>query len=89
MIPFSEVWERIAKNAGKVFYTKKRIKFTYTVNEDTLITNRIDYILTRNEVMAAFRHVPLGGPSELSGLVRGPSYIWAILHDKRIRQKDW
>jgi hypothetical protein len=89
MIPFSEVWDRITNNAGKVFYTKRRLKFTYTVNEDTLTTDRIEHPLTRKEVMAAYRHVPLEGPGELSGLVRGQSYIWAILHDKRIRQTDW
>ena len=89
MIPFSEVWERIAENAGKVFYTKKRLKFTYSLNEDTLITNQTKYPLTRREVMAAFRHVPLKGPGELTGLVHGKDYIWAILHDKRIRQQDW
>jgi hypothetical protein len=39
--------------------------------------------------MSAYRHVPLEGPGELAGLVRGQSYIWAILHDTRIRKKDW
>jgi hypothetical protein len=89
MIPFSEVWERIAENAGKVFYTKRRLKFTFRVNEDTVITDRMEHPLTRKDVMAAYRHVPLEGPRELTGLVRGESYVWAILHDRRIRQKDW
>ncbi len=89
MIPFSEVWERIIKNARKVFYTKKKLKFTYTVQENNLITNRSRYYLTRKDIMSAYRHVPLERPGELAGLVRGQSYIWAILHDKRIRKKDW
>ena len=89
MIPFSEVWERIINNAGKVFYTKKALKFTYTIQENTLITNRTKYHITRTDVMSAYRHVPFEGPGEITGLVRGQSYIWAILHDKRIRKQDW
>jgi len=89
MISFSEVWDRIVKSAGKVFYTKRQLKFTYEVKEDTLITDRTEHPLTRREIMAAYRHVPLEGSGELTGLVRGESYIWAILHDKRIRQNDW
>ncbi|MFX1577296.1 MAG: hypothetical protein ACFFCF_08975 [Promethearchaeota archaeon] len=89
MIPFSEVWERILLNQGKVFYTKKRLKFTYTIQGNALITNRTKYPLIRKDIMSAHHHVPLTGPGELDGLVRGQSYIWAILHDKRIRKNDW
>ncbi len=89
MIPFSEVWERIIQNAKKVFYTKKGLKFTYAIQGKTLTTDRTQYPLTQKDVMSAFRHVPLEGPGELTGLVRGQSYIWAILHDTRIRKKDW
>jgi hypothetical protein len=89
MIPFSEVWDRIINNTGKVFYTKKRLKFTYAVQINSLVTNRTKYPLTQKDIMSAFRHVPLEGPGEIAGLVRGQSYIWAILHDKRIRKKDW
>jgi len=89
MISFSEVWERIINNAGKVFYTKMGLKFTYAVQENGLLTNRTEYQLTRKDVMSAYRHVPLEGPGEIAGLVRGQSYIWAILHDKRIRKTDW
>ena len=89
MIPFSEVWERIIQNAGKVFYTKKGLRFTYTVQTNAIITNRVKYPLTRKEIMSAYRHVPLEGPGEITGLVRGQCYIWSILHDKRIRKQDW
>ncbi len=89
MIPFSDVWQRIMLNEGKVFYTKRGLKFKYHVQEHTLLIDRLDYSLTRKNLMSAFRHVPLEGPGELIGLVRGQSYIWAILHDKRIRLNDW
>lgn len=89
MIPFSDVWKRIVLNGGKVFYTKMGLKFKYRINENSLLVDRVDYPLTRKDIMAAFRHVPLEGPGELTGLVRAQSYIWAILHDKRIRLTDW
>ena len=89
MIQFSEVWERIILNGGKVFYTKKGLKFTYAVEGTILTIDRTKYPLTRKEIMSAYRHVPLEGPGALTGLVRGQSYIWAILHDNRIRKKDW
>ncbi|MFX1510689.1 MAG: hypothetical protein ACFFBR_10330 [Promethearchaeota archaeon] len=89
MIPFSDVWQRIILNGGKVFYTKRGLKFKYRVQNDLLRIDRVDYHLTRKDIMSAFRHVPLGGPGELTGLVRGQGYIWAILHDKRIRLTDW
>ena len=89
MIPFSEVWDRIVKSTGKVFYTKKGLKFSYAVEGSVLALDRTKYPLTMKDIMSAYRHVPLDGPGELAGLVRGQSYIWAILHDNRIRKKDW
>lgn len=89
MLPFSEVWNRIKEQAGKVFYTKKGLKFTYTIQGTTLIPSRSNSPLSRKDIMSAYRHIPLDGPGEITGLVRGPSYIWAILHDKRIRKTDW
>jgi hypothetical protein len=89
MIPFSDVWQRIILNGGKVFYTKRMLKFKYQVKQNAVLIDRVEYTLTRKDFMSAFRHVPLEGPGELIGLVHGQNYIWAILHDKRIRMNDW
>jgi hypothetical protein len=30
--------------------------------------------------------LPINGPGEIGEIVRGPSYVWAILHDRRISE---
>ena len=33
--------------------------------------------------------VPLSGPGEIYELVRGPSYVYAILHYEQISNNEW
>ena len=51
--------------------------------------NRINYSLSKGDLMKVYPRVPMKGPSEIASLVRGPSYVWAILHDARISLKAW
>ena len=85
----STVWARISNLAGKRFTTKTGKPFTYTVTNDALVTDRTDYLLGRRNFETALAHVPCGGPGEINQTVRGPSYVWAILHDARVRRSDW
>jgi hypothetical protein len=86
---FEEVWVRIRKRAGETFFTKTGIRFTYGVEGDMLFLNRTSYILSKRDFMKAYSRVPVKGPSEIASMVRGPSYVWAILHDARISLKAW
>ncbi len=86
---FDEVWVRIRKRAGETFLTKTGIRFTYGVEGDRLLLNRVSYSLFKRDFMKAYPLVPVKGPSGLASMVRGPSYVWAILHDARISQKAW
>ncbi len=86
---FEEVWVRIRKRAGETFFTKTGIRFTYRVEGDRLLLNRTSYSLSKRDFMKAFPMVPVKGPSEIASMVRGPSYVWAILHDARISLKAW
>ena len=86
---FEEVWVRIRKRAGEAFFTKTGIRFTYGVEGDRVVLNRINYSLSKSDFMKAYSKVPMEGPSEIASLVRGPSYVWAILHDARISLKAW
>jgi len=86
---FDEVWVRIRKRAGEAFFTKTGIRFTYGVEGERLMLNRINYSLSKGDLMKAYPRVPMKGPSEIASLVRGSSYIWAILHDARISLKAW
>jgi hypothetical protein len=89
MVKFEDVWARVVAHAGDTFETKRGLPFTYQREGDALRTDRTDYSLGRGEVEKAFAHGPCDGPGDISKLVRGPAYIWAILHDPRIRGQDW
>ncbi len=86
---FEDVWVRIRNRAGEAFFTKTGIRFTYRVEGERVVLNRINYSLSKGDLMKAYPRVPMDGPSEIASLVRGASYVWAILHDARVSLKAW
>ncbi len=84
-----KVWNRIKAHEGDDFETKRGKPLTYKINDKILHTSRTKRHIHKNEFKKALKHVPCDGPGVLSNMVQGSSYIWAILHDKRIRKKDW
>ena len=87
--PFVVVWKNIKDCSGAIFYTKTGYPFTYTVIDDVVRTSRTNYALYMDQFEKAYALAPVKGPGEYSNMVRGPSYVWAILHDDRIRKKQW
>lgn len=87
--PFAEAWTTIKTLQGERFATKRELPFTYSVAGDALTTTRTDYPLGRAEFEKAYRLVPCKGPGEFNNDVRGPAYVWAILHDERVRKGRW
>jgi len=85
---FAEVWARIGAHAGEPFTTIRGLAFTYRMDGNGFVPSRTDYRISQGEVEAAFRRVPLSGPGAISDL-RGPTYVWAILHDSRISGGAW
>jgi hypothetical protein len=84
MMCFDEVWQRIVALRGETFYQKRGKPFIYTISGNSLkpsITNRQ---LPRSHFARAFARRPLDGPGQLQDL-QGPSYLFAILTDPRIR----
>lgn len=86
---FGEVWNRIVGLAGTIFHTKTGLEFTFHVSGTILRTSRTDYDLSRADFETAYGMVPLSGPGEINEVVRGPAYVWAILHDTRVTKGDW
>jgi len=86
---FTETWNRITGLAGQVFHTKSGLEFTYRMSGNVVMTSRTKYQLSRANFETAYRLVPLPGPGEINELVRGPAYIWAILHDERVTAGAW
>jgi hypothetical protein len=84
-----DVWCRVKSFQGQEFHTKTGKPFTYSVSGDVLNPSRTEYNLSKRDFEKALALVPLEGPSQINQLVRGPAYIWAVLHDPRVRRTDW
>jgi len=87
MIAIEIVWSRIKQHEGEEFHQIRGKEFIYTIIGNNLIppTNRT---IPKSDFGKALELVPLSGTTEVQHL-QGPSYIYAILMDKRIRQSDW
>jgi hypothetical protein len=85
MTTFDGVWPRIVDHAGQLFRTTTGLPFHYTIEHNCIVPDRTGHPLHQSQVRIALDHWPVRGPSELNRLVRGPSYIYAILADRRIK----
>lgn len=84
-----DVWRRIEAAQGEEFTTKTGKPFTYEVSGNTFYPGRTDYAIGKKDFETVLELVPVDGPGKISRLVRGPAYVWAVMHDRRIRGKDW
>jgi len=86
---FDEVWDRIKTFQGQIFHTITGLEFSYIVLGSYLKTTRTVYNLSKRDFSRASSMVPIPNPGAINNIVRGPAYIWAILHDQRISQGEW
>jgi hypothetical protein len=82
------VWQRICRNEGELFNQKLGGEFSYSVVSSALIPNRTNQQIPRSEFAESLKLVPLADTKPVQHL-RGPSYICAVLMDRRIRGEDW
>lgn len=82
------VWSRIEDHAGEVFRLVGGGEFTYRVDGARVVPSRTNRNLGRSQFEQAVARLPLDGPGQLQDL-QGPSYLYAILMDARIRGDDW
>jgi hypothetical protein len=87
MIDIEIVWSRIKHHEDEVFYQIRGKEFTFTITGNYLNppTNRI---IPKSDFKKALEFIPLSDTTKIQNL-QGPSYIYAILMDKRIRRDDW
>ena len=78
---FETVWRRILFCEGEEFATISGLPFEYEVSGNIFRVNRTQYNIQRSDFERAYAHVPIAGPGDISKLVRGSAYIWAVLHD--------
>ncbi|MFD0583118.1 hypothetical protein [Dactylosporangium darangshiense] len=84
MATFERVWRNIQAHAGEEFRTKTGLPFRYTVVGTSIVPDRTGYPLHVSQVRRAVDRWPVSGPGKLNDIVRGPSYLYALLADERI-----
>ena len=82
-------WARMKALQGRPFKTKTGKPFSFEISGNIFRSSRTKYNITKSDFAKALDLVPIDGPGEISNLVRGSAYIWAVLHDQRVRQGKW
>lgn len=83
-----EIWRRIEQHAGEDFRLIGGKVFSYEVPGNYLCpVGRVRH-LSKTNFGKALDRVPLDNTGSVSDL-QGPSYVYAILMDPRIRRSDW
>jgi hypothetical protein len=80
---FDTTWVRIASHQGEVFVQKRGGEFRYTVRSGCVWPDRTPRALSAGQFRRAWERMPVEGPGALQDL-QGPSYLYAILTDRRI-----
>jgi hypothetical protein len=90
MVPsIEEIWIRLKSCEGEDFETKTGKAFRYEIRGNLFLPSRAKQQISKAEFGKVLDMVPLDGPGQISQLVRGSAYVWAVLHDRRIRREDW
>ena len=80
------IWSKILKHEGEVFTQIKGKKFTYRISGNSIIPSTTNRIISSSQIEKALKLEPLEGTTKIQHL-QGPSYIYAILMDYRIRER--
>ncbi len=91
--PFETIWSRIVAHAGETFHLKEGRKeddeLTYKIKGTGFYPSRTNYRISKANFEEVYPMVPIDGPGKIKDIVRGSSYVWAVLHDRRISRGEW
>ena len=85
---FEAVWDRIHALQGETFRQIRGGEFTYTVRSGYLAPDRTNRLIPRADFEQAWEMAPLESTVPVQRL-QGPSYIYAIIMDPRVRAGEW
>ncbi len=88
MLNIEAVWPRIQKHEGEEFHQIRGKAFHYGMFGGSIALSTTNQQIAKSDFEKALQRGPLRNTVPVQDL-RGPSYIYAILMDKRIRQNDW
>jgi hypothetical protein len=89
MPTFNAVWANIIRCQGEVFHTITGLPLTYSLSEGKAYFTidregkKIRQMFYKKLIAQACERIPIKGLSDVADL-RGPSYLYAILTDRRI-----
>ena len=86
-VSIDEVWKRIKHSEGQSFRLERGKQYRYEVVGNSLTPVDINRNIPRSDFAKALALLPLEGPALVQHL-QGPSYIYSILMDRRIRGHD-
>ena len=87
MISIDAIWARIKANEGSKFHQIRGKEYTYTIIGASLVPDGINQNIPKSHFEQAIPLMPLENTTAVQHL-RGPSYIYSILMDPRIRRED-
>lgn len=82
------LWERIKECEEQVFQQIKGGEFSYKLKGNLIVLSRTNRSISKEIFNQALKEVPLKNTVPLQNL-QAPSYLYAILMDRRIRRNDW
>lgn len=88
MVSFDTIWARIKANEGRAFHQIRGQEFTYSVTGAAIVPSTTNQNIPRAHFEEGSRLLPLKNTVTVQHL-RAPSYLYAVLMDSRIRQRDW
>lgn len=82
----NEFWMKLQQNEGVEFITVSALSFKYQfVSENTIRVSRANQLISKVNFEKAIERMPIEGPGEISKLVRGSAYVYALLMDVRLQ----
>ena len=87
MAEIETIWRRIQSLEGEQFYQIRGKSFAYEIKGDYLHPTTTNQGIPKKHFAEALEDCPLADTVPVQHL-RGPSYIYAVLMDKRIRQGE-
>ena len=87
-IDIDELWSRLGRHEGEEFKQIRGKPFRYSLTDAGLAPDTTDWVIPRTHLATALERVPLKNTVPVQDLF-GPSYVYAVLMDRRIRRHDW
>lgn len=86
---FEEVWGRIVAHAGETFHARDGHEFTYKIEGDEFQASAPHQDINKSNFEHAYQMVPIHKDALNEKIVKGPAYVWEVLHDQRISRGEW